>query len=392
MRQLTSREEGLFPRTAGLPRQNADIPIAYKKFVANLQASGINVVPQGDNLNIMALRDSDVLKLAGDREVKSGETLDAGKQYTPIAGGLFDPKIFGDDGRRWGYVQLQEPIVNPVMEDPVRRTLGLTKKQLDEVISGKLELPRYGGTGPAAIGRALGNINLPSEIAHTRQEARRRRGSGRDDAVRRLGYLLGAQKNGLHPKDWMLSRVPVLPPVFRQVGMLGDTRIPLVPDSNLLYRDLFEANDNLKSLSGHVSDLGQERLALYNSYKAVTGLGDPVSKKLQEKKVTGILGRLFGSSPKMGTVQRRLLSQSVDLVGRSVISPNPDLDMDSIEIPEESAWSLYRNFIARRLRRRGMPVSEALRNVEDRTPLAREEMINEMSERPVIATRAPVLQ
>ena len=234
-------------------------------------------------------------------------------------------------------------------------------------------------------------INLPLEIAHTRQEISRRRGTGRDDAIRRFGYLMGAQKNKLHPKDWVVSKVPVLPPAFRQVGLLGDSKIPMVSDPNLLYRELITANNDLKALSGQLDDVGEERLALYNAHKAVVGLGDPLSKKLQEKKVTGILAKLTGTSPKMGTVQRRLLSQTVDLVGRGVISPNPDLDMDHIEIPENSAWSVYSPFVIRRLRRRGMPLSEAMRQAKDRTELARNELVAEMSKRPVIASRAPTL-
>jgi DNA-directed RNA polymerase beta' subunit len=157
------------------------------------------------------------------------------------------------------------------------------------------------------------------------------------------------------------------------------------------HSELIDAKDNLAGLKGKVDEVGAERLALHSAFKGVTGLGEPLSKKAKEKQVQGILGRLLGSSPKMGTVQRRLLSQSVDMVGRAVISPNPDLDMDSIEIPEAKAWPIYKNFIVRRLRRRGMSMSEALRNAKDYTPLAKEEMLAEMQSRPVIASRAPVL-
>jgi DNA-directed RNA polymerase beta' subunit len=367
------------------------VPMVYEKFVNNLKAAGINVVSDGTNQHIMALTNRDVKELAGDREVKSGELVDASRNFQPIAGGLFDPKIFGADGKRWGHIKLPEPVLNPVMEDPIRRTLGLTKTQLEEVIQGKAELPKFGGTGPEAIGKALGSLNLPTEIARTRADIQRKRGAGRDDAIKRLSFLMGAQKNGLHPRDWMLDSVPVLRPAFRQVGLLGDSKIPLVPDANVLYQELLDAKDNLAGLKGKTNDIGAERLALYNSFKAVTGLGDPLSRKSKEKQVQGVLGRLLGSSPKMGTLQRRLLSQSVDMVGRAVISPNPDLHMDAIQIPEAKAWPIYQNFVVRRLKRRGMPISEALRNVKDKTPLARNEMLAEMNERPVIASRAPVL-
>jgi DNA-directed RNA polymerase subunit beta' len=78
-------------------------------------------------------------------------------------------------------------------------------------------------------------------------------------------------------------------------------------------------------------------------------------------------------------------------VGRSVITPNPDYDMDTIGVPENQAYDVYGKFVARRLRRRGMPVSEALRHVRDRTGLARTALQDEMSERPVYVNRAPVL-
>jgi DNA-directed RNA polymerase subunit beta' len=172
---------------------------------------------------------------------------------------------------------------------------------------------------------------------------------------------------------------------------MSDTGLPLVSDPNYLYKELIEANNNLRDMGQEVDDVGDERLAVYHALKAVTGLGDPVHPKLVTKNIQGVLKKVFGSSPKFGTVQRKLLAQNVDLVGRAVIIPDPDLDMDHAGVPEEKAWELYRNFIVRRLKRRGLPVTDALKHVENRTQLARTEMLDEMENRPIIATRAPVL-
>jgi DNA-directed RNA polymerase beta' subunit len=374
----------------GNPPPKPDVPLIYKKFISDLQASGINVVSQGAKTKIMPMTDRDVQSLAGDRVVKSGEAVDVAKDMRPIKGGLFDPSIFGQDGRRWGRIELHEPIVNPIQEDPVRHMLGLTKNQFEQVISGQRDIPKF-GTGALGIQAALKGINVPMEIARARQDFQRKRGAGRDAAARRLGYLIEAQKDSIHPSEWMMQHIPVLPPVFRQVSMMQGTGIPIVPDANFLYKELIEANKNHQEMSSQVSDVGPERLAVYKAYKAVTGLGDPLSKKLQEKKVGGILQRLVGSSPKMGTVQRRLLSQTVDLVGRATLIPNVDLGMDDVSIPEDKAWDVYRNFIVRRLKRKGMPVSEAMRQVENRAPVAKAEMLAEMAARPVLVSRAPVL-
>ena len=105
----------------------------------------------------------------------------------------------------------------------------------------------------------------------------------------------------------------------------------------------------------------------------------------------GVLRTIFGSSPKLGTVQRRLISSTVDNVGRAVITPNPDLDMDQVGLPEERAFDVYSKFVVRRLRRKGMPISKALQSIKDRAPIAKEALVEEMEQRPVIINRAPVL-
>ena len=189
----------------------------------------------------------------------------------------------------------------------------------------------------------------------------------------------------------MLSKVPVLPPLFRPVSVMRDTGTPLVSDANYLYRELHTANENLKGLAGKVEDVGQERLALYKAFQAVVGLSDPVHPKLVEKKVRGILQHLVGSSPKFSTVQRRLLSTREDLVGRAVLTSSPDLDMDQVELPEDKAWETYKPFIIRRLTRQGMSLGEAARQATDRTPTARHELLQEVNAGPIMVNRAPVL-
>ena len=366
------------------------VPMIYNKFVNELKASGINVLQDGPRMQLMALTDKDVTRLAGDREIKTGDTVDWGRALAPIAGGLFDPAATGGhNGNRWSYIRLTEPMPNPVFEEPIRRVLGLTQKEFDEVIAGKKSIGS--GTGPKAIQQALSKINVAAELEKCRAAIHGGRKTARDIAVRRMGYLKSAERLGIHPRDWVLARVPVLPPMFRPVSVMSGSKQPLVADSNYLYKELLEANDNLRNMSSQVEDLSDERSALYSSFKAVTGLADPVHPKLIEKNVKGILKAVFGSSPKFGTVQRRLMSSTTDLVGRAVVRPNPDLDMDHVGLPENKAWDVYQNFVVRRLKRRGMPVTEAMRHVKDRSELARKELIGEMEERPVIVNRAPVL-
>ena len=369
------------------------VPLVYEKFVNSLKAAGINVVSKGQETNVMAMTNSDIKQMAGDRVIRTGDTVRFDKNMDPIPGGLFDPKLTGGhNGRQWSKIELPEPMLNPVMEEPARRLLGLTQQQLRDTISGEHTLGRY-GKGPQAIVSALGELNVDKELEVARAQVNGSNKASRDQAIRRLGYLKAAQKYGLHPKEWVLDAVPVLPPVFRPVSVMGSSGIPLVSDPNYLYKELLEATSNFNSMKGSVGadNTGSERLAIYDSFKAVTGLGDPIQPKLVEKNVSGILKSIFGNSPKFGTVQRKLLSSTVDNVGRSVIIPNPDLDMDTVGIPEGKAFEVYDKFITRRLKRLGMPMGEALRHVKDKSELAKKMLEKEMDERPVFINRAPVL-
>ncbi len=364
----------------------------YAKLFALMKAAGINSSSKGGSLSVMALRDKDIDQLSEGRELKNADTVDWSNGLKPIKGGLFDEGLTGGHGaNKWAHIKLAEPLPSPVFEEPIRKILGLTEKQFESVMGGKEEF--RGQTGPRAIRSALENLDVDKELSSLRYTIQHSRGQKRDTAARKLGYLKAAQRLDIHPKDWIISKAPVLPPLFRPINLLGNTGAPMVSDANLLYQELFEANKTLRELQPELGEDGvkDERLAAYKALKAVTGLGDPVSAKLQEKGVKGVLANVFGKGgPKTSMLQRKLLSATVDNVGRGVVIPNADLDMDHIGIPEEKAWTLYKNFVVRRLVRRGMPIAEALQEVKDKTPRAREEMTTEMEARPVLMNRAPV--
>jgi DNA-directed RNA polymerase subunit beta len=377
---------------AGYNPAAAKVPMVYQKFVNQLRAAGVNVVKSGSQTNIMALTDKDVDELAGNRELRSAEGVDWGTSMKEIPGGLFDKaKTGGHGGTRWSYLKLHEPMPNPVMEEPIRRLLGLTQKQFQGVISGEHQLGKY-GSGPGALKRGLADMNVDVELKKTRDVLNAGRKSDRDAAVKKLGYLKSAKKLGLKPEDYILTKAPVLPPMFRPVSMMSND-MPLINDANFLYKELFEANKNLvaiqKELGADAS--GAERLSTYKAFKAVTGLGDPINQKTKDKNVKGLLKTVFGSSPKFGTLQRKLISTTVDNVGRAVITPNPDLDMDSVGLPEEQAFKAYDKFVTRRLVRQGMSMRAARLEIKDKSKLARKILIEEMDHRPVYISRAPVL-
>jgi DNA-directed RNA polymerase beta subunit len=390
--------------TLGYTPPSPRVPAVYKKFLADLQAAGINVKKQGDKMHLLAMTDRDVDKMSAG-EIKSPDTVRwlsefgrgtyGEKSMDPVEGGLFDRGITGGHGgNRWSHIRLREPMPQPVMEEPIRTLLGLTKKDFEDVVAGRKNIAT--GTGTRAIHEALKRTNLDREIESSMEAVRSpSSAAARDLAIKRLKYLDGLQRSGVAPSDLMVTKVPVLPPVFRPITATAD--FTMMSGSNRLYMDLIQARDNLEKVESVLEGepVQQARLDLYKAFRAVTGLGDPVSIKTVNHRSRGLLSEVFGGSPKFGSYQRKLLGMPVDMAARAAISPNPDLDMDQVGIPEDKAWQLYAPFVVRRLVK-GMSRApdaraKAVRMVAEHAPKAREILQDEMEHRPVLATRAPAL-
>jgi len=388
--------------TAGYNPPTPRIPYVYHKFVNFLKGSGIHVQREGSRVHIMALTAKDVDQMTGDRELKGVKDPRTGLMTLPtvawddnlkaLPGGLFDPKTTGGHaGNQWSYIQLDQPYPNPVMEQPLRLMLGLTEKEFRDTLAGKHKLST--GTGPEALYAAAKALNIENELIRARNDIKSGRKTYRDAAVKRLGYLKSAQRLKQEPKDWFLTKVPVIPPYFRPVSQMGDKKMPLVADANYLYKQLFEANQAYRYNRRVFGDAesGDLSLNVYDSFKAVTGLGEPTTSELQQKEVKGLLKSIFGSGPKYSMMQTRLLGTPVDMAGRGVVVPNPDYDMDTVGIPENIAWDTYKPFVIRELRRHGRAGIQAINDVENRTPAAREMLQKVMASRPVLVNRAPTL-
>lgn len=389
--------------TMGHRPPTPEVPAAYKKFMTLLKGAGINVNKKGNQLHLTAMTDTDVTNMASG-EITKPTTVKWQDEYKkgtfgeqsmePSEGGLFDRGITGGHGgNKWSFISIA-PMPQPAMEDPIRRMLNLTQKEFRGVLAGTHQIQT--GTGPKAMHEALKRLKVGDEIERMRDEVKNGTSmTRRDSAVKRLKYLTTLQKQGTKPSDLMVTKVPVIPPIFRPITATRD--FVMVSDSNKLYMQLMRANESLKEMEGVVEGdvLGDARLNLYDAFKAITGLGDPVGTRTDEVKARGLLKEVFGSSPKYGLFQRKLLATPVDLAARAAITPNPDLDMDQIGIPEDKAWDLYAPFVMRRLIKKmgGIPSAraQAIKMVSERSPRAVDTLIEEMKERPVLASRAPAL-
>lgn len=284
-------------------------PLIYDKFIASLQGAGINVHKEKNTTNIFALTNKDINDFAH-AEVKNSDTYSA-NNMAPLPGGLFDPNIFGPNGTQWGYIKLDEPVLNPVMEDPIKLILGLTEADLEAVISGNKKLPN-GLTGGLGLKKQLESINMKQAVQDALNDVKNATRTKRDKAVKKYRYLSSMLKHNASPADFMLDKIPVIPPRFRRISQSGD--LTMVADANYLYRALMDNQQDVRDArnAGLPEDMvGSGNLKIYKAFKAITGLSDPEDRKLQEKQISGLLKWVFGKgSPKCYDSETEILTEN----------------------------------------------------------------------------------
>lgn len=284
-------------------------PLIYDKFIASLQGAGINVHKEKNTTNIFALTNKDINDFAH-AEVKNSDTYSA-NNMAPLPGGLFDPNIFGPNGTQWGYIKLDEPVLNPVMEDPIKLILGLTEADLEAVISGNKKLPN-GLTGGLGLKKQLESINMKQAVQDALNDVKNATRTKRDKAVKKYRYLSSMLKHNASPADFMLDKIPVIPPRFRRISQSGD--LTMVADANYLYRALMDNQQDVRDArnAGLPEDMvGSGNLKIYKAFKAITGLSDPEDRKLQEKQISGLLKWVFGKgSPKCYDSETEILTET----------------------------------------------------------------------------------
>ena len=370
----------------GYPTPPPKAAFASDKFLNMLVGAGVRVHREGSRVSLAPLTDKDVLAMSSG-EIKE-PTLVRAKDLKPETGGLFDPVTTGGlQGQKWAHVTLSEPVVHPVFRDPVRRLLGMNGPQLDKAIAEK---------GGAWIQKELKKIDLDAKEKELLETMKGKRADQLDNQLKQVKYIRALKAQGLTPDSaYIINHVPVIPPVFRPVlpGRGGSEL--MYADVNPLYRDLVYVNNQFKEIkaAGTVPDEEKNlRPVLHAAVGAVFGTSDPITTKSQARGHKGFLTYIAGvSSPKYGYFQSKLMKRTQDVAGRGTIVPDLTLGMDEVGIPDDMLWTMWEKFIIKRLVGQGYSAIDAQRMAKDRHPAAKEAMMREMHERPVILNRAPSL-
>lgn len=373
-------------RTGNIPTMPGE-PLVHKKFFAHLIGSGVNVRKTQKGVSAFALSSDDVEELTGPRELKTRDTYET-RNFRPIDGGLFGQDIFGMDGDKWAYIKLDEPVPNPVMEEPLARLLRMPDKTFVGVATGKIE---YNGIkGPLQLKDALANINLETEAKNALNELKNAPTSKKDAALKRYVAIERMRRLGVSPDKYMLDKIPVLPPKYRPISTHNG--LTMVADSNYLYAQLLDARDDVREARDLPPEYQQQaRETLYKDWKELTGLYEPENKAFKAKHIQGLLKWALGDSPKFSAAQRKVIGVGVDTVGRGVIVPNPRIKLNQVGLPEDMAFGIFSPLVERALVQRGYTPVDAIKQVHNKTNQAREILLKVMETHPVLMNRAPTL-
>lgn len=385
----------------GMPLPPPKPTFAQKKFENYLFTLGVKLKKDGTRIQMVPTTDQDVLRVSAG-EVQKPNLVLRGHDLAPEPGGLFDPTVTGGvDGTNMSHIRLPEPIPNPFFEKGVMAITGLKQDDLLDILAGKKGLrgselvsSKEPGavTGSKAIQQTLKSIDVNKEIKTSRERLNQLSGQALDRENRKLRYLEAIKSSGLRPDEaYMTSVVPVMPPNMRPIVPLPSGDLATDP-LNETYKALGITINSYKKADPDLpeSRKGRLRKEIYTSLAALQGVGAGY-KRVQGGETQGIMDIFTQPTAKFAWIQSRLFKQRQDLSGRSVIIPDPDLQLDEIGVPHRIASEIYKPFTVRELTRSGYSPLEAEKMIQGNDPMAEAALHRVMDQRPVLAKRDPVL-
>jgi len=365
----------------GLPYPAHKAPTSFNRFTHFLNGLGVKVNKQNNIYTFLPMTNKEVERISAG-EIKSPLMLNQ-KNLSPEEGGLFDYNITGGpSGGKFSHISLHTPVLNPIFEDAVKDILNLTQKEFNEITTEK---------GFDGLRKILKNFDYGKREKEILKKVENKEELTSKD-ISTLKIIKAMKDKDIHPAThWFIEKLPVIPPVSRPIIQGKDGKVFVSP-FNYLYRDVIISNENLKNSEDlPIKDKLIAQQTLYDSIKGLIGLGEPVSLQAKTKGAKGIITFLGGTNPKAGYYQSVLLYKPQVLSARGTAVPDTSIHMDNIRVPEGILWNIYQPFLIKRLLNKGYDAVNAKKLIEEKSPIAREALVLEAKERPIIYNRAPSL-
>lgn len=383
----------------GLPVPPMDMPKSSHRFVTMMRGLGVNLEEdESKNVQMTPFLDRDI-KAISNGSIKSPGMLRA-KDLKAESGGLFDLKITGGlVGDKWSHIDLEEPLPHPTFEKAIADVLNIKSSDIRDILSGDKALlngsvvdPSTKGAkiGGAAIKEALASIDIKKRQASIEGSIGKAKGSDLNKLHRQLRTIKNFKSQGIGLDEMVITKVPVIPPAFRPVAELPNGDLTIA-DVNEHYRAVILMNDQLKSYKGRPGLAAERQKIVSQLYDGVVGTMGYDKGIVGNPNVKGLAATIAGSQPKHGLFGHNLIRRRQDTSGTAVVSPDPELNMDTVGIPEKLAWKIYKPYTIANLKGMGYTKLQAEEQIEERSDQARTALLGAMDQHKVLINRAPTL-
>ena len=157
--------------------------------------------------------------------------------------------------------------------------------------------------------------------------------------------LMGFDSSNSHPSSLIIHTIPVCPPVIRPFLQLPNGSYNQ-DHITLRYEDLMVTNNQIKGYLKSDCDKLRERYREYLSHDVATVINNnpgggftSMPKGSTQSHIT-FSQRLEGKTKKDGRIRGSLLSRRVEMSARSVITPDPSINLNEIGIPKNIAKTI----------------------------------------------------
>jgi DNA-directed RNA polymerase beta subunit len=368
-----------YNRFAPKPADN----FAFKqKFKGLLTMGGLDLKQENDNWKLIPLTSKEIDSMSNG-ELKNYKQVSL-KNMEPEPGGLFDKKIFGGlNGNKFGHINLDEPMLNPMFITAIRLLLKITEKDLKNLFKTK---------GGDHIKNLLRGINLNTVEKQALKEIETDTGQKLSNALKLVKIIRAMKDNNIRPEEvCIMDKVVVIPPKLRPLIYINN-RLENTP-INLLYKEVMLSLEALKTAKsiGLTSDIEDSRVLLQKNVDALIGLSDTPNKELAKKRAVGAIKIITSDQPKHSFVHSKLIKKTQDFSGRATIAPDVDLSIDEIGLPEEMAWKLYEIEISKKMSQMGYNPIQINESIKKRDHVAKQALNMIIKDHPVYVNRPPTL-
>lgn len=344
-----------------------------------LTAAGGYVTQNSDSISIMPVTDKITDQLAQHRVIQTPALLNS-KDLEPMKKGLFDTATTGGlNGKLWSKLELEDGIISPMITGHLRLVLGKSEAEMKTW---------QANSTTKEMKKELDAFDVEGRVKELTVKSKKNDLSNNE--IKELRFLKNTLKRGEKLSDYVITEIPVPPPIMRPITKLQDGGIQ-VSDVNLFYKDIMLANEGLKSVKG--TDFAPDaKKVLLGNIGALVGTEETQNIQLKKKGSRGVLPYLGGvGSPKNGYIQSTLVKKNQDLSGRARIVADASLSMDEIGIPETMAWKMFEPHVMNKLKQTGVAPLEASQMMLEHTDQARQALEEVAKETNVLYNRAPTL-